>query len=263
MLNIQCAMRLAGKTALVTGAASGIGRAVALRFLAEGAQVAGFDINAAGLNETRAQSGAADAFLPVVCDLTDPSQVDQGVSHAMATLQRLTVVFNGAGASGRRWGDGPVGACTLEGWQRTLDVNLTSVFLMCRAALPHVLAAGGGSIINLSSVLGMVGGDADFATHAYAAAKAGIIGLSRAMAVYYAPHRVRVNVIAPGLIATPMSRRAQEDERIQQRLAHLQPLTGAMGAPDDVAGAAVYLASDDAAFVTGVVLPVDGGWTAW
>lgn len=256
-------MRLTGKTAIVTGAASGIGRAVALRFLAEGARVVGFDLNSVGLNETHALSNSAEAFVPVICDLTDPSQVEQSVSDAMDHLHRLDIVFNGAGASGRRWGDGPVDACTIEGWQRTLDVNLTSIFLMCRATVPHLLAAGGGSIINLSSVLGMVGGDADFATHAYAAAKAGIIGLSRAMAVYYAPRRVRVNVIAPGLIATPMSRRAQESERIQQRLAHLQPLTGAMGAPEDVAAAAAYLASDDAAFVTGVVLPIDGGWTAW
>lgn len=256
-------MRLTGKAAIVTGAASGIGRAVALRFLAEGARVAGFDLDGVGLNETHTLSGAAEAFVPIVCDLTDPSQVERSVSDAMDCLHRLDVVFNGAGASGRRWGDGPVDACTIEGWQRTLDVNLTSIFLMCRATVPRLLATGGGSIINLSSVLGIVGGDADFATHAYAAAKAGIIGLSRAMAVYYAPRRVRVNVIAPGLIATPMSRRAQESERIQQRLAHLQPLTGAMGAPEDIAAAAAYLASDDSAFVTGVVLPVDGGWTAW
>jgi NAD(P)-dependent dehydrogenase (short-subunit alcohol dehydrogenase family) len=111
-------------------------------------------------------------------------------------------------------------------------------------------------------VLGMVGGDEDFATHAYAASKAGIIGLSRAMAAYYAPRGLRVNVIAPGLIATPMSRRAQESEQIRGRLAQLQPLTGAMGLPEDVAAAAAYLASEDARFVTGVVLPVDGGWTA-
>ncbi len=256
-------MRLTAKTAIVTGAASGIGRAVAYRFLAEGARVAGFDLDGNGLNETRLLGDAPEMFIPIVCDLTDPLQVERSVSEAVDRLHRLDIVFNGAGASGRRWGDGPVDSCTIEGWQRTIDVNLTSIFLVCRATAPHLQATGGGSIINLSSVLGMVGGDADFATHAYAAAKAGIIGLSRAMAVYYAPRNIRVNVIAPGLIATPMSRRAQESERIQERLAQLQPLTGAMGAPEDVAAAAAYLASDDAAFVTGVVLPVDGGWTAW
>jgi NAD(P)-dependent dehydrogenase (short-subunit alcohol dehydrogenase family) len=109
-------------------------------------------------------------------------------------------------------------------------------------------------------VLGLVGGDGDFATHAYAASKAGIVGLSRAIAVHYARERIRCNVVAPGLIATPMSERAQSDERIRARLRELQPLTGDFGAPADVAGAAVYLAS--AGFVTGAVLTVDGGWTA-
>lgn len=256
-------MRLIEKTAIVTGAASGIGRAVALRFLAEGARVAGLDLNAAGLEETGALAGESRAaFGALPCDLTDEAQVMQAVSHAVASAGRLDIVFNGAGASGRRWGDGPVDACSVTGWQRTLDTNLTSIFLVCKAVVPWLTAAGGGSIINLGSVLGMVGGDADFATHAYAAAKAGIIGLSRAMAVYYAPRGIRVNVIAPGLIATPMSRRAQENEHIQRRLAGLQPLTGAMGQPEDVAAAAAYLASDEARFVTGIVLPVDGGWTA-
>jgi len=256
-------MRLIEKTAIVTGAASGIGRAVALRFLAEGARVAGFDLNAAGLEETGALAGELRmAFVALPCDLTSEAQVMRAVADAVAAPGRLDIVFNGAGASGRRWGDGPVDACSVTGWQRTLDANLTSIFLVCRAVVPRLTASGAGSIINLGSVLGMVGGDADFATHAYAAAKAGIIGLSRAMAVYYAPRGIRVNVIAPGLIATPMSQRAQESTHIQRRLAGLQPLTGAMGRPEDIAAAAAYLASDEARFVTGVVLPVDGGWTA-
>jgi NAD(P)-dependent dehydrogenase (short-subunit alcohol dehydrogenase family) len=143
-----------------------------------------------------------------------------------------------------------------------LAINLTSMFLVCKHTVPWLLRAGGGAIINLSSVLGIVGGDEDFATHAYAASKGGIIALSRAMAVYYAPRGIRVNVIAPGLIATPMSQRAQDDPRILARLGQLQPLTGKMGSSEDVAGAAAYLASDDARFVTGTVLTVDGGWTA-
>jgi NAD(P)-dependent dehydrogenase (short-subunit alcohol dehydrogenase family) len=111
-------------------------------------------------------------------------------------------------------------------------------------------------------VLGLVGGDADFATHAYAASKAGLIGLTRAMAVHYAADGIRCNVVAPGLIATPMSTRAQGDPSILARLPELQPLTGDFGRPDDVAAAAVYLAGDESRFVTGTVLPVDGGWTA-
>jgi meso-butanediol dehydrogenase / (S,S)-butanediol dehydrogenase / diacetyl reductase len=141
-----------------------------------------------------------------------------------------------------------------------LATNLKSVFLCCRAAIPKLRAAGGGAIVNLASVLALVGGDEDFATHAYATSKAGIVGLTRAMAVTYAPEGIRCNAIAPGLIATPMSARAQGDERIRARLPELQPLTGDFGRPEDVAQAAVYLAT--APFVTGAVLTVDGGWTA-
>jgi NAD(P)-dependent dehydrogenase (short-subunit alcohol dehydrogenase family) len=124
-----------------------------------------------------------------------------------------------------------------------------------------MLENGGGSIINLSSVLGLVGGDHDFATHAYAASKSGIIGMTRAIAAYYADKNIRANVICPSLIATNMSKRAQSNEHIVSRLPQLQPLTGDFGQPEDVAEAAVFLASDKAKFITGVVLPVDGGWT--
>jgi NAD(P)-dependent dehydrogenase (short-subunit alcohol dehydrogenase family) len=252
--------RFNGKVALVTGAASGIGRATVLRLAAEGAQIAALDISADGLAALAAQLG--DSCATIVCDLTNAAQVQEAVANAAATWNHLDVVFNAAGASGRRWGDGPIDSCTEEGWNWTLNVNLTSMFLVCKYALPHLLASKSGSIVNLASVLGMVGGDEDFATHAYAAAKSGIIGMSRAMAIYYAPRGLRVNVVAPGLIATPMSLRAQSDAHILERLTHLQPLTGAMGLPEDVAAAVAYLASDDARFVTGTVLPVDGGWTA-
>ena len=129
-----------------------------------------------------------------------------------------------------------------------------------KRAIPALRAAGGGAIVTVSSALGLVGGDDDFATHAYATSKAALIGLTRAMAVTYAKDSIRCNVICPGLIATPMSRRAQDDPRIRARLAELQPLTGDFGRPEDVAQAAVYLAT--APFVTGAVLTVDGGWTA-
>jgi NAD(P)-dependent dehydrogenase (short-subunit alcohol dehydrogenase family) len=226
--------------ALVTGAAGGIGQAVCAALRDAGYEVLGVD---------RAPSDHR-------ADLTD----EAAVAGAFAAAGALDLVFNGAGISGRRLGDGPVESIPRSGWDAVMEANLTSVFLVCKHAVPALRASGGGAIVNLASVLALVGGDADFSTHAYAASKGAIVALTRAMAVTYASEGIRVNAIAPGLIETPMSVRAQGDERILARMAELQPLTGALGAPEDVAGAVVYLAG--ARFVTGQVLAVDGGWTA-
>jgi meso-butanediol dehydrogenase/(S,S)-butanediol dehydrogenase/diacetyl reductase len=216
-------------SAVVTGSNGGIGSATVSAFEAAGFTVHGIDVE-------------------------DDAEVVFG------TLDRLDVLICAHGISGRRLGDGPVDACTEEAWDAVLDANLRSVFVYCKHAVPLLRAAGGGAIVTVSSVLGLVGGDEDFATHAYAASKAGVIGLTRAMAATYAKDGIRCNVVCPGLIETPMSRRAQDDSQIRTRLAELQPLTGDFGTPDDVAQAALYLAT--APFVTGAVLTVDGGWTA-
>ena len=221
---------------MVTGAAGGIGGATVDAFERAGHTVHGVDLEQA--------------------DLTDA----EAVADLYSRLDRLDVLVTAHGISGRRFGDGPVDACTDEGWATVLDANLRSVFLCCRAAIPRLREAGGGAIVTVASALGLVGGDSDFSTHAYAASKGGVIALTRAMAVTYAPERIRCNVVCPGLIATPMSRRAQEDPAIRARLPELQPLTGDFGRPEDVAEAALYLAT--APFVTGAVLTVDGGWTA-
>ena len=182
------------------------------------------------------------------------------VDNPWPQLDRLDALVCAHGISGRSLGDGPVDTATEEGWDAVLDANLKSVFLYAKRAIPLLRANGGGAVVTVSSALGLVGGDEDFATHAYAASKAGLIGLTRAMAVTYAREGIRCNVVAPGLIATPMSTRAQGDPKITARLPELQPLTGDFGRPEDVAAACVYLAT--APFVTGAVLTVDGGWTA-
>lgn len=257
--------RLLGKVAIVTGAGSGIGRAAAIRFAAEGARVMLLSRTPESGDAAAAEAGRQARFGGEAgfrqTDVTRPSEVEAAVHATTERWGRLDAVFNAAGGSGRRFGDGPIAECTEDGWRATIDANLTSVFLCCKYAIPALLAHGGGSIVNLTSVLGLVGGDEHFDAHAYAASKGGIVALTRAIASYYAPRRIRANAIAPGLIRTKMSRRAQEDPEILADLPRLQPLTGAFGAPDDVAGAALYLASDESAFVTGVVLPVDGGWT--
>jgi meso-butanediol dehydrogenase/(S,S)-butanediol dehydrogenase/diacetyl reductase len=241
-------MELDGRVALVTGAAGGIGGAVAAALTAAGARVVGVD-------------RLADGDV-VGADLTVEADVERTVATALERHGQLDVVFNGAGISGRRLGDGPVESIPVEGWDALLDTNLKSIFLVCKHTVPALRAGGGGAIVNLASVLGLVGGDADFTTHAYAASKGAIVSLTRAMAVTYAADRIACNVVAPGLIATPMSTRAQSDPAIVARLQELQPLTGTFGQPRDVADAVVYLAGPGARFVTGTVLTVDGGWTA-
>ena len=216
-------------SAVVTGSAGGIGSATVSALEAAGFSVTGLEVG------------------------EDPAAL-------FDRLDRLDVLVCAHGISGRSLGDGPVDTCTEEAWDTVLETNLRATFLHCKHAVPLLRAAGGGAIVVVSSVLGLVGGDEDFATHAYAASKAGLIGLTRAMAVTYAADGIRCNVVCPGLIETPMSRRAQEDAGIRARLPELQPLTGDFGRPEDVAQAVVYLAT--APFVTGAVLTVDGGWTA-
>jgi NAD(P)-dependent dehydrogenase (short-subunit alcohol dehydrogenase family) len=237
---------LHGLVALVTGSAGGIGSETAQSFAREGASVFGVDLRGSDFD----------------ADLTQAEAAEAAVRAAVERHGHLDVVFNAVGMSGRRLGDGPVDACAEEAWDLVLATNLKSVYLVCKFAVPELLRSGGGSIVNVSSVLGMVGGDEDWSTHAYAASKGGLIALTRAMAATYAKRGIRANVICPAVIATAQGSRVRSDARLRARLRDLQPLTGDLGRAEDVAGAAVYLAGPASRFVTGVVLPVDGGWTA-
>lgn len=254
-------MQLKDKVAVITGAGSGIGAAIARQFSREGARVILWDINLKAAEETRQTCSSPSSVTCVQVDVTRADQVEEVTLQIVSRFQRLDALVNVAGGSGRRWGDGPVDTCTLEGWQKTLDLNLNSLFYCCKFAIQAMLPQHQGAIVVVSSVLGLVGGDEDFATHAYAASKGAAISLTRSIAAYYAPRGIRANVICPGLIATPMSQRAQNSPHIRSRMADLQPLTADFGQPEDVAGAAVFLASDAARFITGAVLTVDGGWT--
>lgn len=245
--------RLHHKRCLIVGGTTGIGRAAAQRFLQEGARlvVAGLD----------AAPPAGD-FSYQACDATSEEQVDELFAETIRHLGGLDVLYHVAGSSGRKHGDGPLHECTDEGWQATIDANLKSVFLTNRAAVRQFLKQGsGGTILNMSSVLAIAPSPHYFDTVAYAASKGGIIAMSRQAAARYAPERIRVNVLAPGLIDTPMAARAVNDPAICTFLQAKQPLGPGPGKPEDCADAAVFLCSDEARFITGIVLPIDGGWS--
>jgi NAD(P)-dependent dehydrogenase (short-subunit alcohol dehydrogenase family) len=252
---------LKDRVAIITGGGSGIGRATAQLFAAQGAQVVILDIDADSTSQTLAALSGLYPGSSHIIDASNATQVASAIESVVSDYGHLDILVNAAGGSGRKWGDGPADACTLDGWHKTITLNLDSLFYCCKYALGAMLKQKRGVIVNVSSVLGLVGGDDDFATHAYATSKGGIISLTRSIASYYAPRGIRANVICPGLIATPMSKRAQASEQVRARLPQLQPLTGDFGSPGDVAQAALYLASDVSSFVTGTVLTVDGGWT--
>ena len=250
------------KVCLITGS-TGIAEATALHAAEEGAKVfvtSRTEDHCRALADKLGPQGAQRA-----ADLTQRAQVAEAVQACVAQWGRIDGLFNVAGISGRRFGDGPLHECTEEGWDATLDANAKSVFLVCRTVLQQMLTQerreGGvrGAILNMASVLAFAPERQFFASHAYAASKGAIVSLSKAMASYYAPHGIRVNAIAPALVETPMSQRARESAEIMAFMRDKQPL-GAMMAAADVAGMAVFLLGDRARAITGTVVPVDAGW---
>ena len=194
-------------------------------------------------------------------DLRDEHSVEAAFRACLHKFNGIDAVFNVAGISGRKFGDGPLHECSVEGWDITLDTNVRSMFLVCRSALRYWLDTGRhGTILNMASVLAFSPQAQHFATHAYAASKGAIISMSRAMAAYYAPHKIRVNVIAPGLVRTPMSERAQSDPEVLHFIARKQPLSEGMLDPADVARTALFLLGEQSRHMTGQVVGIDGGW---
>ncbi len=254
--------RLQNKRCLIVGGTSGIGLAAAQRFLQEGARLV-----VAGLNDAdgpaalqKLQSLGEVSFEP--CEAASEAHVEMLVMKAVASLGGIDILYHVFGISGRKHGDGPLHDCSLAGWNITLDANLKSVFLTNRAAARQFLQQGtGGAILNMASVLALAPSPHFFDTAAYAASKGGVIALSRLAAARYAADKIRVNVLAPGLIDTPMSARAVGDPAIRAFLQTKQPLGPGPGTPEDCADAAVFLCSDEARFITGAVLPIDGGWS--
>jgi NAD(P)-dependent dehydrogenase (short-subunit alcohol dehydrogenase family) len=254
---------LAGKVAIVTGGASGIGRAIALRYGREGAIVTVADWNTAGGEETAAMIREATGRATFAqCDVSDPEQVRAVIDQAATDAGRLDIIVNnaGVGGTGEAAADMPV-----EGFQRVIGINLLGPFYGAKFAIPHLRKAGGGSIINIASTYGLIGAPK---TPAYSAAKGGLVMLTKQLAVDYSHENIRVNAICPGFVDTDLggrrARMSPEDaaNALAQREARaaIQPI-GRQAQPDEMAGAAVFLASDDASFVVGAILTVDGGQT--
>lgn len=254
--------RLSTKRCLIVGGSSGIGLATARRFLEEGAQLAVVGRSANQEAVTLKELSPLGKVQYLAGDAADPATVARLFEDALASLGGLDVLFHVAGSSGRSQGDGPLHECSEAGWQATLDANLRSTFLTNRAAVRHFLAQKQpGVILNMASVLAWSPVPEHFDTIAYTASKGGVIALSRLAAARYAPDGIRINVIAPGLIDTPMASRACSDPAILQFLATKQPLAKGPGTPADCADAAVFLCSEESRLITGIVLPVDGGWS--
>ena len=246
-------MRMRDKVALVTGAGSGIGRATAVRLATEGARVACADLAGERARETaKIITSAGGGAVALEADVTDERACARMTDEALARFGRLTTLVNSAGVRPEALDRAPPPA----EFKRVSDVNLTGTYLMSRAALP-ALADVGGAITNLASIYGLVGGSL---SPAYAASKGAVVNLTRQMAIQWAP-AVRVNCVCPGVIETPMTRALLDDAGWRDAILLKYPLRR-FGQPDEVAAAILYLSSDEAAFVTGVALPVDGGYTA-
>lgn len=248
--------RLDGKVAFITGSGSGIGRAGAVLFAREGAQVVVADISREGGERTVAmvRDLGGDAIF-VHTDVTEPPSVERAIAATVAAYGKLNIIYNDAGGSTAQ--DGPVTKVAIEEFWRTIKLDLFGTFLCCKYGIPELIKAGGGAVINTTSVVALVGVPG---RDAYTAAKGGVLALTRSLAATYAKDKIRVNAIAPGAILTERVRKfIADDPRVSNMLD--RHLLG-MGEPNDIANMALFLASDEARIVTGAIYPVDSGWSS-
>ena len=249
-------MRLANKVILVTGAASGMGRVATRMFVEQGAKVIAADIDAAALDDAVGEVGDPDAVLAVTGNVAVDVDVRRMVDEGVARFGKLNVLYNNAGIMPDE--DTSVVETSEATWERVLDVNLKSIFLTCKHGIPHMIEAGGGSVINIASFVALVG--CTVPQDAYTASKGGVLSLTRSLAVQYGKQGVRANALCPGPILTPLMETlfASEEEK-NKRLDRI-PL-GRFGRAEDIVWAGVFLASDESSWMTGAQFVVDGGIT--
>ena len=252
---------LKDKNLVIIGGTTGLGLSAAKAFIREGAKVVVIGRNEESCHLAKVALG--DNAWTISGDATNEDTASNAIEMCMDKFNGFDGLYHVAGGSGRQMGDGPLHKLTLDGWNQTMNLNLTSMMLSNQAAVRKFLALDKpGAILNMGSVLGFSPSPGYFTTHAYTAAKSAIIGFSKSIASYYAKDNIRINVVAPALVETPMAQRAAEDKEIMKFIKTKQPLDGGrIGKPTDLDGAACYLLSEQSAFVTGQVLSVDGGWS--
>jgi len=251
-------MRLKDKVVLVTGAASGMGRVATRMFAEQGAQVIATDLNEAGLEQTIAEAGAdaAAAIHPVVGNVTNDADVQRIVASGVERFGKLNVIYNNAGIMPGE--DTSVVETEPDVWDAVLDVNLKSIFLVCKHGIPQLAAAGGGSIVNIASFVALLG--CTIPQDAYTASKGGVLSLTRSLAVQYGRQGIRANAICPGPIMTPMLETLFPNEEEKMKRLNRIPL-GRFGRAEDIVWAGIFLASDESSWMTGSQFVVDGGIT--
>jgi NAD(P)-dependent dehydrogenase (short-subunit alcohol dehydrogenase family) len=253
--------QLENKKIVIIGGTTGMGLSAAKAFIDQGAEVIVTGRNDVSVTEAKKVLGEkAEAMC---ADATHSGTTAEAIDLCITRYGGFDGIYHVAGGSGRKMGDGPLHALTLEGWNKTIELNLTSLMLSNQAAIKSFLRLNqSGTILNMSSILAIAPSPEYFATHAYTAAKSAIIGFSRSIASYYAKDNIRINVIAPSLVETPMAQRATTDENILSFIKTKQPLDGGrIGKPSDLDGLAVYFMSDLSKFTTGQTVAIDGGWS--